>query len=77
MRLRLWQQAFGGSFELEPSVNLKKIAADYEMAGGSIINVLRYCTLMALNRNSGLVTLEDILQGIRKEFKKEGKTIKS
>jgi hypothetical protein len=77
MRLRLWQQAFGGSFELEASVNLKKIAADYEMAGGSIINVLRYCTLMALNRNSGVVTLEDILQGIRKEFKKEGKTIKS
>jgi hypothetical protein len=33
--------------------------------------------LMALNRTSGTVTLKNILQGIRKEFKKERETIKS
>jgi len=74
LRLKLWESAFTDKFEISEKVNLKKIAYEYELAGGAIINIVRYCALMALNRNSNLITAEDLLNGIRKEFRKDGKT---
>ncbi|MFI3118554.1 MAG: ATP-binding protein, partial [Methylococcaceae bacterium] len=74
-RLLLWQNAFHGSCELENDVDLEKIAKDYELAGGAIINVLRYCALAAISRDSKRVGREDILAGIRREFKKDNKTL--
>lgn len=75
MRYELWRKAFGGEFLLDESVNLQEISREYELAGGAITNVLRYCGLKALTRESRCILLEDILTGIRKEFMKEGKTI--
>ena len=37
------------------------------------MNVLRYASLQALARHSAVLTLDDILQGIRREYAKEGK----
>lgn len=74
-RLLLWQNAFHGSCELDDDVDLEKIAEDYELAGGAIINVLRYCALAAISRDSKRVSREDILAGIRREFKKDNKTL--
>ena len=39
------------------------------------MNVVQYCSLMALSRNSNLILLDDLLEGIRLEYKKEGKVI--
>ncbi len=72
-RFQLWKKAFEGC-NLE-EVDLWKIAQEYEMAGGAIINVLRYCALLAAQRNDNAIYHEDIEYGIRKEFRKEGKTI--
>ncbi len=74
-RLLLWQNAFNGSCELEDDVDLTKIAEDYELAGGAIINVLRYCALSAIARNSKRVSRDEILAGIRREFRKDNRTI--
>lgn len=74
-RLLLWQNAFHGSCELQGDVDLPKIAKDYELAGGAIINVLRYCALAAVRRGSKQVGSEDILEGIRREFRKDNRTI--
>ena len=38
------------------------------------MNVLRYASLQALARHSTVLTLDDMLQGIRREYTKEGKT---
>jgi hypothetical protein len=54
---------------------LEEIADKYEIAGGSIINVVRYCSLKALKRNDTFIKKIDIINGIKKEFLKEGKTI--
>ena len=54
---------------------MERIAQQYELSGGSIINVVQFASLLALNRNDKVVTVDDLLQGIRKEFKKEGKTM--
>ncbi|MFN6946929.1 MAG: ATP-binding protein [Cytophagaceae bacterium] len=75
LRLRLWKNAFNNKFRLDTDVDLKQIAEKYEMAGGAIINVISYCGLMALHRGSDIIMLDDIIHGIRKEFRKEGKTV--
>lgn len=74
-RLCLWRRSFSGKCVLEPSADLEEIAERYEIAGGAIINVLRYCAIRAMKRGSNIVLEEELLQGIRKEFGKEGKTI--
>lgn len=74
-RLALWQNAFHGSCELEEDVDLAKIAEAYELAGGAIINVLRYCALAAVSRGSRRVSHDEIMAGIRREFRKDNRTV--
>ncbi|HYG50813.1 MAG TPA: ATP-binding protein [Flavobacteriales bacterium] len=74
-RFKLWKNAFENNFRLDPAIDLYKIAEEFELAGGSIINILRYCALKAVNRNDQTVTEEDLLQGIKKEYKKENRTL--
>lgn len=74
-RLRLWKQAFPENTKPEAQINLHTIADKYEMTGGAIMNVIRYASLAALKRSSDIILLKDILQGIRKEFAKDGKTV--
>jgi AAA+ superfamily predicted ATPase len=74
-RLRLWRQAFTPPCQLAPEVNLEKVAFDHEITGAAIINVLRYCSLLALDRGSNIITGHDIRQGIRRELHKEGKSV--
>ncbi|NOZ26256.1 MAG: ATP-binding protein [Nitrospirae bacterium] len=73
-RLRLWNNAFSEKTPLEAGVDLRKIAAEYELSGGAIMNVVRYATLMTLKKKSRVISLDDILEGIRKELQKEGRT---
>lgn len=74
-RLRLWKNAFTPPCELAEEVNLEKLAYEYELTGAAIMNVLRYSSLMALEKNTRIITLPDILRGIRKEMQKEGKNV--
>ncbi|MCP4374415.1 MAG: ATP-binding protein, partial [Deltaproteobacteria bacterium] len=73
-RYRLWKNAFSEKTKLEEKVSLSEIAEKYELSGGSIVNVIRYSTLMALKQNRKVITLNDIQTGLRREFQKEGKT---
>jgi hypothetical protein len=73
LRLELWEKYFS-SFDLH-KVNLEKIAEDYEISGGSIINVLRYCSIASAKRKSTVVLEKDIIKGIKKEFLKDGVTL--
>lgn len=74
-RYQLWQNAFDGVCGLHNEIDLHQIAEKYELAGGSIINVLRYCALSAISRGDNLVNEHELLAGIKKEYKKENKTI--
>jgi AAA+ superfamily predicted ATPase len=74
-RYRLWASAFSGKCRLHPDIDLYKIAEEYQLAGGSIINVLRYCALAAIRRNDTVVTRHELMTGLRREFKKENKTL--
>lgn len=64
------ENAFHNVCDLADDVDLNSIASDYQMAGGQIINVLRQCALTAIRRNERIVYQQDIISGIRNEFKK-------
>lgn len=74
-RKRLWRQAFPEQIALEKEVNFDEISRKYELAGGAIINISRYAALKALKRGTNTIFKKDILEGIRKEFGKDGKTV--
>ncbi|MFT5821027.1 MAG: hypothetical protein ACI8ZM_002276 [Crocinitomix sp.] len=74
-RLRLWQKGFSLETVLEAAVDLPKIAKEYELTGGVIMNIVRFASLMALKRESNVIKLADLILGIRREFLKEGKTL--
>ncbi|MGA2889708.1 MAG: ATP-binding protein [Terracidiphilus sp.] len=74
-RLRLWRGTFSESSRLDDSVDLNQLASEFELSGGAIINVLRYSSLMALRQGKEKIRLHDIRQGIRREFRKSGKTL--
>jgi SpoVK/Ycf46/Vps4 family AAA+-type ATPase len=73
-RIRLWQDNFRDQpFRLAADVDFARLAAAHELAGGAIINVLRYAVLLAVERDPPLIEARDILQGIRHETRKEGR----
>lgn len=72
-RLRLWRQGFSPKAELARDVDLEKIAKEHALSGGAIMNVIRYASMQALERESTVIQLDTVLQGIRKEYAKEGK----
>lgn len=76
-RLRLWENSFAAKpFRLAPDVDLRRLAFDHELSGGSIINVLRYACLKAVVRNPPEVGAGDIQQGVHRELNKEGKFLR-
>ncbi len=73
-RLRLWQQAFSPKAQLDEALDLEQIANAHALSGGSIMNVVRYASLQALKDGGTVIALDAVLQGIRREYAKEGKT---
>ncbi|MFM9984368.1 MAG: ATP-binding protein [Flavobacteriales bacterium] len=74
LRLAIWKNLFSNHWELEDKIDLEELSRKYELSGGAITNVLRYCAIQAQKRTSNLILWADILTGIRREFSKEGKT---
>jgi hypothetical protein len=73
-RVRLWRGAFLPS-RLAANVDLERIAEEFEISGGAIVNVLRSASLLALRNGRDSIQAEDILCGIRREFRKDGKVV--
>lgn len=74
-RQKLWEQSFSKKSKLANNIDISGIAEKYSLSGGSIINVVRYASLMTISRKSSEIQITDIIKGIRREYQKEGKTI--
>lgn len=72
-RLRLWQKGFSAQCRLAPDLDLEKIAREHTLAGGAIMNVVRFASLEAIRQGRSEIALDDVVQGIRREYAKEGK----
>lgn len=71
-RFALWKQAFADDVPLDPAADLRQIAEKYEIAGGVIMNVIRYATLKAIKKGDKVVSQAELEIGIRRELQKEG-----
>ena len=74
-RLRIWRDAFPRRATLDGRIDLGRIADRYELSGGTIMNVVRYAALMALSRCDQTIRLDDVEEGVRREFVKEGRAL--
>ena len=74
-RRRLWEMGFSEASKLDDGVELWKLSEQYELSGGSIMNVIRYASLTALAAQSTIIRQQDLLEGIRREYMKEGRIL--
>jgi hypothetical protein len=74
LRARLWADNFADKpYPLGPEVDLSRLAHDFELSGGSIINVLRFACLKAVVRDPQHIQQQDLFEGIQRELHKEGR----
>ena len=69
-RLELWQKALNLDLLLDSDIDLKKIAKDYLVVGGQIVNIVKQASLRALGNNNGVISQKILLQCITEELKK-------
>lgn len=74
-RSQLWQKAFPSQIQLAESVNLTQLAAEYELSGADIMNVVQHCCLQALHQGVTAIDKSAIVSAIQREFTKAGKII--
>ncbi|MFS4448384.1 ATP-binding protein [Maribacter sp. 2307UL18-2] len=72
-RLSLWEKAFPEKIALHKDLDLRQLAQKFELTGADIMNVVQYVCLNVLAKKSLLITYEDIVEGIKREFMKSGK----
>lgn len=75
-RFELWTKGFPNNISLSEDINITSIAAKYELTGASIMNVIQFACLRVLERGDSHFQLDDLLQGIRKEYAKEGRRLR-
>lgn len=73
-RQKLWSRSIPESLTIEPGIDWEDLARQYEITGAGIVNVMQYAALRSFSRQTGILLQRDIIEGIRKEFKKEEKS---
>jgi ATP-dependent 26S proteasome regulatory subunit len=74
-RLLLWKKSMPAGLTRDSSINLEELAKLYEMTGASILNAVQFSALQVYSRRETKITQLDLIDGIRKEFMKEEKSI--
>jgi len=74
-RLLLWQKNLPDKIPLDKSVSLEEVSKKYALTGANIINVIQYVCLKTIAAKHQTILLETLLEGIKKEYLKEGKMV--
>lgn len=74
-RLLLWQKTMPAGLERTKDVNLEELAKQYELSGASILNVIQFAALQSYSRHESLICQKYLLDGVRKEYLKEDKSM--
>ena len=74
-RLQLWQRSLSPRITLASDIGLPRIAREHALSGGAIMNVIRHASLQALARGHTQILASDLLEGIRREYDKGGKSV--
>ncbi len=74
-RLAIWEKAFPEKARLAKEIDLNHISQRYELSGAEIMNIVQFCCLRALENGGKEIRQTDLLDGIRREYQKEGKVM--
>jgi SpoVK/Ycf46/Vps4 family AAA+-type ATPase len=74
-RLRLWQNNLPKGIELEEGLSLESLARKYSITGANIVNIIQFACLKTLSNQEKIIREKYLVEGIRKEYLKEGKTL--
>lgn len=72
-RLQLWENNLPKNISIAEDVNLKELSKKYDITGANIVNIIQYACLKTLEDENNTISLNHLLQGIKKEYSKEGK----
>ncbi|CAG9186467.1 ATP-binding protein [Cupriavidus pampae] len=73
-RLRLWRSLIRQPERAGPDVDLPALAAQHELSGGAMVNVLRFAALQASREGLPHFTADHLRHGMARELRKEGRT---
>jgi hypothetical protein len=73
-RLRIWQTLFPPEVPHVPELDLPLLAQRFKLAGGNIRNIIVSAAYLA-SANRGMVTMEHLLHGTRRELQKMGRLV--
>lgn len=74
-RIKLWQNYLPEKAKMDETFDLKKIASKYEITGANIVNAIQHACLKTMNEGLTTISLKNLSEGIKKEYRKEGKMI--
>lgn len=74
-RLLLWEKSLPEKLKLSHDIDLSQIASKHELTGANIINIVQFICLKTLSSKSRTLNHKILMEGIKKEYNKEGKII--
>ncbi|WP_431166550.1 ATP-binding protein [Tenacibaculum halocynthiae] len=74
-RIQLWRKNLPVNIELESSITVEELAKKYSITGSNIVNVIQYACLQTIANNKNKIQRKYLLEGVKREYSKEGKTI--
>ena len=72
-RLQLWENNLPKTIKIAEDVSLKELAKKYDITGANIVNIIQFSCLKTLECKDKSIHLKHLIQGIKKEYAKEGK----
>mgnify|MGYP002128295905 CR=1 FL=1 len=72
-RLLLWDDILPKNLALHKEISIDQIARTYNLSGANIVNVVQFACLKTAEEGSNEISRRNLIEGIRKEYVKEGK----
>ena len=72
-RLLLWKDVLPENLQLQEGLSIEQIARTYSLSGANIVNVVQFACLKTAEEESRHISRSNLLEGIRKEYVKEGR----
>ncbi len=74
-RIVLWNNNLPKGVQLESSLTVEELAKKFSITGSNIVNIIHYACLKTLANKNQEIQRQYILEGVKREYSKEGKTI--
>ncbi|WP_440122728.1 ATP-binding protein [Tenacibaculum sp. Ill] len=74
-RLVLWKNNLPKNVELEGLITVEELAKKFNLTGANIVNVIQYACLKTIGSKENKILRQYLLEGVKREYTKEGKTI--